>query len=779
MKTKLVLWGYNEKEEKVLIALQLKPKDNKVDIWTFPETVATDEFARQLMGDWRNDKEVAFPDGNVHTERELSVTESLLPADLKVERGDIVQRAQTEWHFVVLSSKLNDVYKNELSDLQDKVAKLTAYSSDVWEDLKGFWGKVQDQVKERNLLREHADILRDETNVLFGKLKELRSALDDQFREMSKGHMDSFMSKLDAIDKNVADGVRLPAVFDQLKSLQRNFREIKLTREHRSKIWSRLDGAFKTVKEKRFGPEANSESSATERLTRRYKGLMGAIEKMDRSIARDEDELNFQRKRINNTDGQLEAQLRQAKIGMTEERVRSKKEKFEEMLKTKEDLERRIASQKDKDAKRQEKKELEAAKAAAKEKIANEIKNQAEARKDTDGKLEKAAESIVSPKTTAAGLATAGAVVKKASETTEQEQDIEVTEAMFDKMKVVPEKTVEASEAKEATVEVKEAVVEKASEAKEAVADKMEAAKEATVEVKEAVVEKASEAKEAVADKMEATKETTAEVKEAVVEKASEAKEAVANKVEAAKETTTEVKEAVAEKASEAKEAVANKMEAAKETTAEVKEAVVEKTSEAKEAVADKVEDITTGISSTAKAVGGMILGAGAAALSTLKGDETDTTKADEATSSVDTESSGESVLEQASDVMEDITDSLSSTFKAGAAALFGAGAAAASTLDGDDATVSTENKETTTDIKTGEAAAESPVDKVADVVEDITEAATSTLKSAAGALFGLGAATASKLSGEDETKEGSDNVVDDASSISEIVDKVTDSDDV
>ena len=727
MKTKLVLWGYNEKEEKILIALQLRPEDNKVDIWTFPETVATDEFARQLMGDWRNDKEIAFPDGNVHTERELSVSESLLPADLKVERGDIVQRAQTEWHFVVLSSKLNDVYKNELSDLQEKVAKLTAYSTDIWEELKGFWGKVQDQVKERNLLREHADILRDETNVLFGKLKELRSALDDQFREMSKGHMDSFMSKLDDIEKNVADGVRLPAVFDQLKGLQRNFREIKLTREHRSKIWARLDGAFKKVKEKRFGPEANSESSATERLTRRYKGLMGAIEKMDRSIARDEDELNFQRKRINDTDGQLEAQLRQAKIGMTEERIRSKREKFDEMLKTKLDLERRIASQKDKDAKRQEKVEMEAAKAAAKEKIANEIKNQAAARKDTEGKLEKAAESIVSPKkaaSVAAGIAATGAIVEQTSETTTPnnvEEDLEVTEAMFDKMKAPLKET----------SGVKEVVVEQASEAKEVIADKVEEAKEKTAEVKEAVVEKASEAKEVIADKVEEVKEKTVEVKEAVVEKASEAKEVVEEKLENLTEKATDV-----------------------------------------------VEDLTEGVSTTVKAAAGMILGAGAAAMSALKGEDAEQTE--EATSSVDAASNGETILEQASDVMEDITDSLSSTFKAGAAALFGAGTAAASKLGGDDATETVENKETTDNIEIGEATAESAVEKVTDVVEDITEAATTTLKSAAGALFGLGAATASKLSGEESTAEDDvDKIVDDASSISEIVDKVTDADDV
>jgi len=304
MKTKLVLWGANATEEKILIAMQLRPEDNKVDIWTFPETVATDEFARQLLGDWRNDVAVAFPESATHLERELSMAESLLPEEIKVERGDIVQRAQTEWHFVVLSSKLNEVYRSELNDLKTKVADLKSFSNDTWGELKAFWAKVQDQVRERNLLRGHADALRDDTNALFGKMKELRSALDDEFRQASQSQYDDFMLRLSNVETRAAEGTRLPALFDELKELQRSFRGIKLTRDHRSKIWQRLDAAFKVVKEKRFGPNANNESSALDRLNRRYNGLLGAIDKMQKSIDRDQDDLNFQQRKIDSSDGQ-------------------------------------------------------------------------------------------------------------------------------------------------------------------------------------------------------------------------------------------------------------------------------------------------------------------------------------------------------------------------------------------------------------------------------------------------------------------------------------------
>ena len=393
MKTKLVLWGTNENDEKVLLGLKLNPKENKVSIFIFPEAVASEEFAKTLLDDWRNGVEVPFPEGYTEVERELSVTDSLLPENLKVERGDIIQRAQTEWHFIVLSSKLNEVYESELSELKEKIDKLTAFDSDIWESLKTFWSKVQRQVRDRNLFREHANTLRDNTNALFARLKELRSALDEEFKTFSKEHFDSFMASLEDIENRIKEENKLQSVFDELKSMQRKFRDTKLTREHRSKIWERLDAAFKSVKEKRFGPNAG-DSSPLERLQRRYDGLIAAIQKMEKSIQRDKDDLEFQNKKITTTDGQLEEQILQAKMKMTKVRISSKEEKLGEMMQTKAELDKRMESQKDKELKRAERDRLEAAKNLAKEKIAEQIKEAEQARLKESEKLEKAAESI-------------------------------------------------------------------------------------------------------------------------------------------------------------------------------------------------------------------------------------------------------------------------------------------------------------------------------------------------------------------------------------------------
>jgi chromosome segregation ATPase len=275
------------------------------------------------------------------------------------------------------------------------------------------------------LFREHADALRDRTNELFTSLKELRGKLDEEFERLSKENFERFNQMLTDVEKKVSDGLRLQPLFDDLKEMQRKFREAKLTKDHRTKIWDRLDLAFKVIKDKRFGTSANAPASGTandgapgddrspgERLNRRYEGLMSAIDKMEKSIKRDEDDLDFQKRKVANTDGQLEAQIRQAKILMIEERIRSKREKLGEMLQTREELDRRVETQKERDAKKAEQDKILEAKRAAEEKIKSEIKAAADARKDDDGKLSKAAEQLkvekgASPKTTETPVAEA------------------------------------------------------------------------------------------------------------------------------------------------------------------------------------------------------------------------------------------------------------------------------------------------------------------------------------------------------------------------------------
>jgi chromosome segregation ATPase len=507
MKTKLVLWGTNANDERTLIAMELRPELNQVGTWLFPESIATDEFAKQLFDEWRESKEVPFPEGFTYREQELTMTESLLPDDIKVERTDIVQRAQAEWHFIVLSSKLQEAYHSELEELKDRVERLESFDPGVWENLKSFWDKVQNQVRERNLFRDHIESLRENTNALFERLKELRKKMDDEFSKQSRETMQKFMTSLEEIEQKIKEGLRLQSAFDELKKVQREYRDAQMTRDHRSKVWDRLDGMFKAVKEKRFGGEAGSDDSPLLRIQRRYNGLLEAIQKMERSIKRDKDDLNFQAKKIATTDGQLEAQIRQAKITMIEERIRSKEDKLNEMVHTRTDLEGRMERIRQRQAKEQEKEKLEEAKEHAKEKIAEQIKQQQAEMEEISDKLEKAAESLTG------------------DEAAEAEAEAEAEPSLREKVEEAVEDAVDTIKAIAEVAEEKiEDVVEKAEDKVEEVVEKAKAKRKKkaapeSAEEEPSLLEKVEDAVEKAVDTVKEIAEDAAERVEEIAEK--------------------------------------------------------------------------------------------------------------------------------------------------------------------------------------------------------------------------------------------------------------------
>ncbi|HZV69066.1 MAG TPA: hypothetical protein VFG10_05955 [Saprospiraceae bacterium] len=400
MKTRIVMWGNNEKDQKVLIAISLRAEDNIVDLFTFPFESTSEEFYNLMLNEWREAHEVPFPEGYTHTERPLTASNSLLPDNLKVDRPDIIQRAQTEWHFLVLSNKLYHSFLSELEDIKDKIKGATSYKNQLWEEMKESWEKIQKNIFDKTLLREHGQQLREMTNDIFTQLKNMRKDMDSEIDRVSHAFADKFNTKLDEVEQKIKSGLGLQPLFNDLKHLQQEFKDADLSRNDRSKIWKRIDAAFKQVKEKKFGEKSSKDTSALDRLSRRYEGLLSAIEKMDKSIKRDDKDKSFQDDRIANTEGQLEAQIRMAKLKMIDERIHSKNEKLAEMQKTKGELEERINREKKflEEQKKQQtmKVELNEAKESVKQKIADSIHAQAD-HLDADA-LGKAAEAIAESK---------------------------------------------------------------------------------------------------------------------------------------------------------------------------------------------------------------------------------------------------------------------------------------------------------------------------------------------------------------------------------------------
>ena len=393
MKKKIVLWGNDANDEKVLIALELLAKESQVNVHTFKQDIVTEVFYNLMMDDWRQGKEVEFPEGSETAVRELSVTDDILPDTLKVQRTDLINRAKAEWHFVVLSTKMYDLYQTELEDLKERIEKLVDFDGGIWEEVKGFWGKVSEQARERNLFRDHADKLKNETNNLFTKMKEFKTKANEELSKVSKERVAQFTTRLDDVKDRVDQGKSLSPLFEELKKIQSEFKTAEFTRNDRNKVWKRIDEAFKKVKEKKYGKQPEGQAGAASRLDRRYQGLMSAIGKMQQSINRDKKDIEFQTKRVNETSGQLEMQIRQAKVKMIEERIQSKQDKLNEMAATQKELQKRMEKEKEREAKRAEKKEIEKKKEEVKEKIQAEIA-QTKVSEEEAAKLEKAAGQI-------------------------------------------------------------------------------------------------------------------------------------------------------------------------------------------------------------------------------------------------------------------------------------------------------------------------------------------------------------------------------------------------
>ena len=400
MKTRIVMWGTNEKDEKVLIAIALRADENAVDIYTFPFETTSEEFYNLMLNEWRESHEVSLPEGHTHIVKPLTASDNILPDDLKADRPDIIQRAQTEWHFVVLSNKLYQSFLNELEEIKEKIKGTDFYKNQLWEEMKEAWEKIQKNIFDKTLMREHGQQLRDMTNDIFTQLKNMRKEMDSEVDRVSREFADKFNKTLDTVEEKIKSGLGLQPLFNDLKKLQQEFKDAQLSRNDRSRIWKRIDIAFKAVKEKKFGEKSAKDTSVLDRLNRRYEGLLSAIDKMEKSIRRDDKDKSFQDDRIANTEGQLEAQIRMAKLKMIDERINSKREKLAEMEKTKAELVERINREKkflEEHRKQQAlKEELKEAKENVKQKIADTIHAQADTL-DADA-LEKAAEAIAEEK---------------------------------------------------------------------------------------------------------------------------------------------------------------------------------------------------------------------------------------------------------------------------------------------------------------------------------------------------------------------------------------------
>lgn len=374
MKDRIAFWGADETDAKIFVIVRLRLEDDLFDIWTFPQASISDEFEKTAQENIDQIDLAQLPEPHTHIERKV-MEENLLPENIKTHDTQLVNLAESEWRVRVLSNKLSQQLEKMIDELFAQVKSLTQYDSEVWDLTKTFWDKVNNHFQEKDLTREHARVLRDKINEAFNILKSLRKTANEQFSKEAQMAYEKISEQVQKIINSFSPKDNLNALFDKLKRLQSEANRARLGSDMRKNLYELFNNAFEMVKSER-------QKSGLRHLENRIRGLQDVIARMEKGIQEDKNEMSFQRNRLQHTSGQLEAQLREAKMNMITTRLESKEAKLADMVKTLGELNKQLKQeQKRYEASTQPKEKQQDKKAKNKEK--SQDRNKGKAKKET------------------------------------------------------------------------------------------------------------------------------------------------------------------------------------------------------------------------------------------------------------------------------------------------------------------------------------------------------------------------------------------------------------
>ncbi len=333
--------GRNEADAPILVGMELQLKEKQVELLVFPREGLPEDFVKALGETWEQGEPLDFPVEPTRIIRSAE-EEHLLPIEIKADRPEIIARLQNEWTLKLLSYKLYESIGDEIASLQSSIQDLGNYSQEIWDKAKKTWDEVGNHAQDFNLSRNHATELRERVNKVFEQLKKLREGGQAEFEQASATLRTQYENTLASFQAKMKEHSRVNELFDQLKSLQKEIKEARLTHRDRRTLWNTLDESFEFIK----GQKENLWQS---HLGNRIKGLEEAMKKIQSSVDRDRANIDFEvRKLESGRISQLEQQLRSTRMKVMEDRIKSKEEKLADMSRTLQQLKKKESSQRKK-----------------------------------------------------------------------------------------------------------------------------------------------------------------------------------------------------------------------------------------------------------------------------------------------------------------------------------------------------------------------------------------------------------------------------------------------
>ena len=341
MNTRLVINGYDEDDKKVVIAIELIAEEQQVRLCFSPLDVLQDDVVTEIKKKWAEGSDFNF--GNEFTILNRStMSESLLPDELKVEETGKLRMRQNEWAYLIAMQKLWEAFEVEFKGITEKVDKLEEYDQEIYDELKSFWERVLGHRKERNIDQERVDQIKGKINEQFELLKSLKQGERQEKLALSTEAKTMLEERLKTVHEKIQASNSFKELSQELKNIHADWRKAPLRKDHRIIIKNQIDKGFSDISEKIQGLNSN-------RYDKRIAGLEEVIQKMERSLDRDRNDLDFQKKRMDSKNiNQFEIQLREAKFKMIEDKISSKEAKLVDIRKTLNSLKEKAGGNKSK-----------------------------------------------------------------------------------------------------------------------------------------------------------------------------------------------------------------------------------------------------------------------------------------------------------------------------------------------------------------------------------------------------------------------------------------------
>ncbi|MFK8055824.1 MAG: hypothetical protein AB8F78_06860 [Saprospiraceae bacterium] len=352
MRDRFVTWGTLD-DSKRLFTFELDADEAQIIRRVIPAAASTEELLQTIINAWNNLTTMPYPEGTSSERIPLQASGTIVPDGADVDDKVRIASAEREWPFDIVSAQLRRQFRAEFEELHDVVGNLTAFDEGIFERLKGVWNKVQSELTNKVIRYEHTHDLRKLSDELFVKMKELRRGKEKAVRSKSKEIKKDFRELLAGAQKRLEKKENLRGLFNDLKKIQEATNKAALSRDDRNSLRKSIDELFKATKSEinATGEDAGILTEQRVRLEKRLNGLQSAVKRMKHSVNRDNQDVFYENRRIQQAGNQLAEQLGAAKMTMLKERAASKQLKLDDMLATEADLQKRL----DKVKKREEK----------------------------------------------------------------------------------------------------------------------------------------------------------------------------------------------------------------------------------------------------------------------------------------------------------------------------------------------------------------------------------------------------------------------------------------